>query len=189
MKRTFLIRLGGLAAMVGGVPFAALYLVRGLCAPNCPRGFEYIESVSFVLLILGAMAAIAALHVLQRQSYGSAAGFAFLAFVGVALILVAALGEAARIDFLVFTLLLSGLLLGALGIIALGIVTITAGVMPWWCGVALIAGSPFVGLFVGLIAEQFGFDVQWLWGVPWIVVGFAVFRAAGRRTERPPRVR
>jgi hypothetical protein len=26
-------------------------------------------------------------------------------------------------------------------------------------------------------------------GVPWVVVGYAIFRAAGRRTERPSRVR
>jgi hydrogenase/urease accessory protein HupE len=59
MNRTGLIRLGGLAAMVGGIVYTAL----GLLVP-------FLEPMSFALLALGAMVATAALHVLQKERYG-----------------------------------------------------------------------------------------------------------------------
>jgi len=71
-----------------------------------------------------------------------------------------------------------------------------AGVVPRWCGGTLIAGSPpFVGLefgvlaFLGLPAMVPG-GIAWaLAGAPWLMVGYAIFRAAGRRFEHPSRVR
>ena len=54
--------------------------------------------------------------------------------------------------------------------------TVVLRVLPGWGGVALIVG----GLSLELAA---------LAGVAWATVGYAIFRAAGRRTERPSRVR
>ncbi len=79
-------------------------------------------------------------------------------------------------------LVVLGLTLATLGLIALGIVTINGRVLPLWCGVALMAGNPLVGFF---LAIWFG----GLLGVPWLVVGYAIFRAAKRGPERPSRVR
>ena len=97
-----------------------------------------------------------------------------MAFVGVALSGLLFYTEA-------FLIPVVGLLLATLGLIVLAIVTIAAKVVPWWVGVALIAGSPpFVYLWV----------FPWLLGVPWVVVGYAIFRAAGARLpEQPSRVR
>jgi hypothetical protein len=82
-----------------------------------------------------------------------------------------------------------GLLAASAGIIALGVVTIARGTLPWWCGVALIAGSPLSVLFglafIGLLGEVVMVPV----GLGWVVVGYAVFRAAARLRERPARVR
>jgi drug/metabolite transporter (DMT)-like permease len=193
MKRTSLIRLGGLAAMVGGVALFTLSLMTWLCIPNCPRSLAYITSALFVLLAFGAMAAIAVLHIIQRERYGLLGTLAFLvAFVGVAMIFVGELRSlvigvsqgspgAAAFPWL----FIIGLLVATVGIIAYGAVTIGAGMLPWWCGVALIAGSPLVGLFLYLFSPVEGL----LLGVPWVVVGFAVFRAATRQTERSSRVR
>ena len=50
--------------------------------------------------------------------------------------------------FLGIGLLTVGVVVGSAGIVLLGVVTITARVLPRWCGVAIIAGSPFVGLFL-----------------------------------------
>jgi hypothetical protein len=187
MKRTGLIRLGGLAAMVGGIALVILGLVTWLCIPNCPRSLGYIASVFFVLLVLGAMAAIAALHLLQRERYGLLGTLAFLvAFVGVAMIFVDQLRNLVNPDVAAFSwLFFIGLLVATVGIIAYGVVTTKAGVVPWWCGAALIAGSPLIGLFLYLFSPV----EDLLLGIPWIVVGFAVFRAAGLRTVRPSRVR
>ena len=94
MRRTVLIRLGGLAAIVGGAGYAMFGLVILLRAPNLPEGISFLQSVLDVLLVLGATAAIVALHALQRERYGWTGTVASLtAFTGVALILVGALGE------------------------------------------------------------------------------------------------
>ena len=73
MKRTSLIRLGGLAAIVGGVVYAGVALLTG---PYFVEYLYYMSEIGYgfiaVLLPLGAMAAIAALHLLHRESYGRA---------------------------------------------------------------------------------------------------------------------
>jgi hypothetical protein len=134
------------------------------------------------------MAAIVALHALQSQHYGLPGAVASLAaFVGLAMYLVGAGVAYARDDFFLafpatIFLVVIGLLLVTGGLIALGILTMNARVLPWWCGVALIAGNPLIGFF---LAIWFG----GLLGVPWLVVGYAIFRAAGRLPEQPSRVR
>jgi len=219
MKRIGLIRLGGLAAMVGGVTYAAQgFLAPPLMRSLVPAGavpmdpalkeegippervipggriIEDIYIVSFVLLLLGAMAAIVALRALQRDLYGPGAweryGLGALAslasLVGVALILVGDLGDIGGLRYQVLAdlrpaamnLFLIGLLVATIGILALGVATIAARKLPWWCGAALIAGSPPVALFLGP-----------LMGVPWALVGYAVFRAGARLPEQPSRVR
>jgi len=138
--------------------------------------------------MVGAMAAIVAVHALQSQHYGLRGMAASLAsFVGLWMYLVGAGVAYYRDDFfLAFadTLLLAvgGLLLATIGIVALGIFTLEAGVLPWWCGVALAAGNPHIGFFLA-------FFLGGLWGVAWLVVGYAIFRAGTRQTERPSRVR
>jgi hypothetical protein len=151
----------------------------------------YVLPAFFVLLAFGAMAAIATLHLLQRQHYGLLGTLAFLvAFVGVAMIfvgelrsLVIGMSQGSPGAAAASWLFIIGLLVATIGLPAYGAVTITAGELPWWCGAALLAGSPLVGLFLYLF-----FDFDFLLGLPWAVVGFAIFRAAGRRSERPSRV-
>jgi uncharacterized membrane protein HdeD (DUF308 family) len=181
------IRLGGLAAIVGGVALVVLWLWMKVAWLESP-----LAAPAMNLLVVGAMAAIVALHALQSQHYGLAGTKASLAaFVGLAMYL---LGEGvayARGDFfLAFpaTIFLGvvGLLGAIVGLLVLGVVTSNAGVLPWWCGVALIAGNPMVGFY--LYFFYYGLLMS-LFGVAWAIVGYAIFRAAGRRTERPPRVR
>ena len=210
MLASILIRVGGVVAMVGGAASATLggltVLVLGL-NDELPGSIEKAiqkggwEPRVANMLLIGALAAIVALHGLQRQHYGSQGTLAALAaFIGLVMLPVAwlivgppfpiAVQDAALIMGLL------GVLAASLGIVGLGIVTMGVGVLPRWCGGALIAGSPpFVGLeFVvlaslGLPAMVPG-GIAWaLVGVPWLMVGYAIFRAAGRRTELPARVR
>ena len=188
MSSAILVRLGGLVAMVGGGGVVVLWLVASedwLAADwlGSPLASPAIHS-----LMVSAMAAIVALHALQSQRYGLPGTVASLAaFVGLAMYLLGAGIAYARDDFfLAFRdttfLVVLGLLLATLGLIALGIVTLKAGVLPWWCGAALMAGNPLVGFFLAIWPGV-------LLGVPWIVVGYAIFRVASREPERPPRVR
>ena len=144
MNRTGLIRLGGLAAVVGGVPYAAHGLVIVICTPNCPASLSSKTSVLFVLLLLGAMAAITALHALQWRLYGWAGAVASLTtFIGLTLTLVGGLGEvlatspsARMADWYHLTgyFLFGGMLVAPIGSILLGVMTMGAGVLPWWGG-------------------------------------------------------
>ena len=152
-----------------------------------------------VLLPIGAMAAIAALHVLQRQRYGLRGTVVSLtAFIGLALatgaLTVGVISTAPDVDSLVIALVI-GLLVASVGIALLGGLSIATGVLPRWCGVALIAGSP-VGVFLTMIpsaalgeVSPLGGAFQALGGVPWVVVGYALVRAAGRLTRQSSRVR
>jgi hypothetical protein len=97
--------------------------------------------------------------------------------------------------FLGIGLLTVGVVVGSTGVVLLGIVTIGSGVLPRWCGIALIAGSPPGVAIMFLILTPLGMvgilpgEVGWaLAGIPWIVVGYAAFRAATRQTRRPSRV-
>ncbi len=82
MANSGLIRLGGLAAMVGGV----VYTTLGLLVP-------FLAPLFFYLLVLGATAALVALHILQRGRYGLPGALASLTtFVGLAVIVVSNLG-------------------------------------------------------------------------------------------------
>jgi hypothetical protein len=197
MKHTFLIRLGGLVAIGGGLVATNLGLLYVLQAWGMTLDFTAIallkghyENPVAIMLLVGMMAGIAALHIVQRRHYGRWGTLAFLgAFVGVAMILVDQLLVAFSLLFVI------GLLVATVGIIAFAAVTLSAGVLPRWCGIAIIAGSPIgVGiLFVfftplamtGILPGE----IFWaLAGIPWIVVGFGVFRAATHQAQQPSRV-
>ena len=143
---------------------------------------EDINTVFFVLLIVSVMALIVAVHALQVESYGAGAveriGLGALtvlpSIVGVALILVGYLDESTVAQ----NLLLLGWVVATVGLLVLAIVTLIMRVLPWWAGVAMIAGNPLIALFLGPLL-----------GVPWALVGYAVLRTARRRTEQPSRVR
>jgi len=176
MNRTSLIRLGGLAPIVvGGGIFA---VQRSLLLT--PRGTNI---VVLVLFLLSVMAVIVALHLLQRERYGYAGALASAlasaaAFVGVVLIFWGFTGLPSFGGDVLLEVV--GMLVGTIGIVALGIFTLAAGVLPWWCGVALIVGNPLLGVIL--------FFGRWPVEVLWVVVGFAVFRAATRLPEQPSRV-
>ena len=179
--------------MVSGVSYATLGFIMWLCTPNCPSSSGYVVLAFFVLLAFGAMVALASLHAIQGQHYGLLGTLVFLiAFAGVAMIfvsesrsLIMALWQGSPGAGGVSWLFIIGLLVAAVGLIAYGVTTTTATALPWWCGLALIAGSPFVGLFLYLFSPV----EDSLLGVPWVLVGFGIFRAATHLPEHPSRVR
>jgi hypothetical protein len=188
-----LIRVGGLAAMVGAVAYATLNLAFWFLEPpfsriiqhlDRDRSIQTLDNIFFVLLVLGALAAIVSLYILHKELYGMTGTLVSLvAFVGLVLFLISGLGDVLRL-YWYFASPLLNIMLVALGGMGLGVVTIAARVLPWWCGVALIFGSPGFA-FAALYGELWGVLV----GVAWAVVGYAIFRAAGRQPEQPSRVR
>ena len=193
---SLLIRLGGLTAMVGGLAAATMGSAVWLSEPPYSRSIPYLDSVSNaaiqtlvnvsdVFLIAGALAAVAALHTLHgglRDTTGTLVSL--VVFVGVALLLVLALGDVLRWTPWFSTSPAGGYALAALGGMGLGVVTMVRRAVPWWCGIALIIGSPGLA-FAGLLGELFAAMA----GAAWALVGFAVFRAGIRQSPQPSRVR
>ena len=213
MKSLILIRLGGLVTIACGLTWvagkASLYLLGDL---NLTLA-QAVQILPGVFLAFGAIVAVACVHVLQRGHYHYGWGgtiFFLVAFIGLILefngqvvnFIETPLNATAPPLLQFFSVDILGQLIAAIGIMGLGIVTITAQVLPWWCGLALIAGNP-----VALVVEYLLLDsLLWaLWpsvpnpapqsiipmmllAVPLIVVGYAIYRAE-RRIERPSRVR
>ena len=133
------------------------------------------------------MVTIGSLHVLQGQDYGLPGTVASLAtFVGLAMYLAGAGVARKWRDFFMSSpatvfLAMEGLSLATVGLLALGVVTVNARTLPWWGGVAPISGNPLIGFFLAIWLGG-------LLGVPWLVVGYAVFRAGARETQQPSRV-
>jgi hypothetical protein len=193
IKHTMPIRVGGLAAMVGGVAFLAEDVIVWTLVRRSGVDLEdesYLAPFD-VLLLAGALAAtasIAALYALDGNLYGWVALLtALVAFVGLGMEFVYMLAVVPGISLPVNDgLFYLGLFVGTLGLLALGILTVTARftvaarVLPWWCGAALLAASPSFAYFLvpGPVV-----------GIAWVLVGYAIFRESVRRTERPPGVR
>jgi hypothetical protein len=150
------------------------------------ESFLYIDSFAsgfFVpLLPVGAAAGIAALHVLQRERYGvPGAIVTLISLFSLALVvgaLAAGINFATISDCACLTVLGWSLLVGTFSIPVLGSLTITARVLPRWCGVALMFGCPLIAVLVAPVG-----------GAAWVFVGYAVLQAAVRQTEQHSRVR
>ena len=200
MSYSKLIRLGGLAAIVGGVLYAGVGLSEGRMAEY----LYYMGNIGFglvaVSLPLGAVAAIVALCALHRQHYGKAgAVLGLMAVLGLALatgaLTLGALSARPDLDALVMGVLI-GLLVSTVGIVLLGALSVAWQILPQWCAIALMVGSPF-GVFLTMIPSEVlaggslnGRGFQAVGGLLWVVGGYYIFRAAGGGlTERPARVR
>jgi hypothetical protein len=206
VKHTSLIRLGGLAAIVGGLAPTTLGFLYVLQAQGMTLGFAdkavkkgAYEGPASTTLLVGALAAIAVLHLIQRRRYGRFGALASAsAMGGIAMVVIGYLvsGSASDTTFTVgISLLILGVVVGSTGIVLLGIVTIGSGVLPRWCGIALIAGSPpGVGIVFILLSPLATVgvpgEIGWtLAGIPWMAVGYAAFRAATRQTQQPSLLR
>ena len=180
MSSSTFIRWCALACVVGGVVYggqALMPLISSMLPPSAY--YNLLELMFLVVLLLGALAAIAGLHTLQRERYGAPGAAASLtSFVGVALILVGATADvlAGQRYALLAYFLIVGSLVATVGLVSLGVTTMLARVLPWWCGASLIVGSPPFALFL----------LGPLVGLVWALVGYALLRVGAQQpTPRP----
>jgi hypothetical protein len=203
---SLLVRLGGLVAIVGGLAATTLGLLYVLQATGMTLGFiekavrkGAYEGPASTMLLVGALAAIAALHLVQRRHYGGLGALASASATGgIAMVVFGYLVSWLDSDtaFAVgIPLLTVGVVMASTGLVLLGIATITARVLSRWCGIALIAGSPpgvailFLFFTPLVMARALPGEIGWvLAGIPWIVLGFAIFRAGAHQAGQPSRV-
>ena len=176
MNRTGLIRLGGPVSIVGSVVFALVLLVRPWL--NAMLAEAVTPPMFFLLLVSVSVAIVTIVALLRGTRHGGSGVVACgVSLVGVALVLVGLL-----MGFLGIFVIPVGVLVATGGLVVLAILTTRTNTLPWWSGVALVAGGlSFILVFYPLEDS--------LMGVPWLVVGYAIFRAATRLPEQPSRVR
>jgi hypothetical protein len=209
MSSSNLIRLGGLATMVGGVLFLArpfIDLAGFLFVYNSKAGSALL-TVAVVVALLLVPVGMVGFHTLQRHSYGRIGRTGFwLADAGALMMVVGGavfftLGEAG--DFLQASPPLVWVGLGALGLVGgfasmvvgfwlYGVASLHARVLPRWCGVAFIAALP-VALASGILfplwlSEKIRlvyfppWDLMFMvFGLVWLALGYALWR----RREAP----
>jgi len=180
--------------MVGGLAATTTGLAIWLSEPPSSRSVPYLDNasdpaiqtlvnVSDVFLIAGTLAAIVILHNLHGGFHDATGTLVpLVAFVGVALLLVLALGDVLRWHPWLSTSPFGGYALAAFGGMGLGGLTMVRRVLPWWCGIALIVGSSGL-VFARLLGELFAAVV----GAAWALVGFAIFRAGVRQPAEASR--
>jgi hypothetical protein len=168
-----LVRLGGLAAMVGGV-LSLASLSLGLLPPfGAVAGFFLVVLAGDITLLLVPVGMLG-FHALQRHGYERTGSAGF--WLVVAGSLMTALGVAGFLvwgDFLQDTAPVSlklGPLVLLVGFAVYGMATLQARMLPRWCGVA------FVALPVALAADVF---MPWgpfasivvIFGLVWLALG------------------
>ena len=159
-----LIRWGGLAAMLAGVVFVTdTVSTLTVADPSEDRG----PDVLFVVGILLAVVGLVGFHELQRGSYGRIGRAGFYTVVVASLIQVVGL-----VGFLLGSMALEWLVLvGGLGSLVgfalYGAATLRAGVLPRWCGVALIVALP--------ASIPLGEYASLLFGLVWLALGYALW--------------
>ena len=183
-----LVRWGGLAGLVAGVMNA----LTGILSPLAPQEVvfdsftDYLIEVLFILALAGTLITIAGLHVLQRERYGrTGAAGSLTAFVGHALLLVAATATALAGREVLDAVFPLGVLAALVGLVLLGATTLRARVLPRWCGVLLIIGFPLTIVFDIATGGAGGIVM----GVVWASVGYALLSSSGASAQQPSRVR
>ncbi len=165
--------------MVGSVVFALGLLVRFWL--NTPLAEVATLPLFFLLLVVVSVAIVVISALLRGTRHGESGVIACgVSLVGVVLIFVGFL-----MGFLGFFVIPLGVLVATGGLGVLAILTTRTNAMPWWSGVALVAG----GLCFILVHLPITPLADSLMGVPWLVVGYALFRAGSRLSEQSSLVR
>lgn len=171
------IRWGGLAAMLGGVVFLAdTALTLTIANPEEDLWMDVFSVVGILLVVVG----LVGFHELQQGSYGRIGRAGFYTVVAASLIQITGL-----VGFLLGSMALEWLILvGGLGSLVgfalYGAATLLAGVLPRWCGVALIVALPAsipLGEYAGL-----------LFGLVWLALGYTLWSQRDASAGQPSRV-
>ena len=184
MKTTNFIGWGALAALASGVLWVAGGLLT-LAYPHSPPDvlgtrMDYLGTSVLSAAYLGVLGGLVGVHARQVGSYGRPGTAGFLkAFVGAALLFV---GQATSAIFAGESTLewlfddpgygfLVGINLFLVGLLVLGVATLSAGVLPRWCGFALI--SVVVASILGAILSAGAAFVAV--GLIWVALGYALW--------------
>ncbi len=177
MSSTNLIRWGGVAAMLGGVVFLMdTALTLTVVNPSEDRWPDVLFVIGILLVVVG----LVGFHELHRGSYGRIGRAGFYTVVIASLIQVVGL-----VGFLLGSMALEWLILvGGLGSLVgfalYGAAILRAGVLPLWCGVAIIIALPS--------SIPLGEYANLLFGIVWLALGYILWSQRDSSAGQPSRV-
>jgi hypothetical protein len=162
----------GLAAMVGG----ALWAAQDVLVLAVER-IRWTEGV-FLLALLLVLAGVFGFHFLQDDRYGPIGQAGLWTIFGASVLqevglLIFVLGDA-TLFWLAFPV---GYVTMIVGYVLFGAATLQAGVVPRWCGLALLLGAP-----VSYLMGDYG---GLAFGAMWVALGYVLWSLRGVSTEQP----
>ena len=171
MSSSNLIRGGGIAAIMAGLIFIVLVLSN----PQGEVGLSLVSSslatVLFIIALLGQLAAMVGLYILQRVHDGrlGTAG-SLVALVGfvllpISIVSLTFVSEMRGIVIVLALLIAASFAAFFIGLVLLGIAILRTRMLPSWFGVLLIAGLIIVGVLVGIGQALIGV-------IAYVVLGF-----------------
>lgn len=197
MSYATVVRLGGLAALVGGVLVVITGLVELIALDyedfdeTALTGTYAFVSLLYLFAVILVLGGLVGLYAGQLEAAGPLGLFGFLvAFFGTALLVGAVWFQTLAARTLALAVpgffeddpagwgMGSSYVLAALGWLLFGVATLRARVYPRWAAILLIIGAVLLGLPVPGVEIVFAVAVAWL--------GFVLFtgRAAAERTPR-----
>ncbi len=183
MSPTNLVRWGGLAAMLGGLLWAAWGVAIVVTRANPGVILSAFSHFVFFIAALLTIGGMVGLHALQGTNYGriGRAGFytAVVALLAQALGAIVLLAGSEALQWLIFPV---GNLALLVGLVLYGAATLQARVLPRWCGFWIIVLSPVALFFVA-----FGGSI--LFAILWLALGYVLWLRSGTEAQRPSRVR
>lgn len=195
-----LIRWSGLAAMLGGVLFAAASIViasmpRGCMGNECAfREIRYtgaagaLQMLALMLVVAGAVGLAVRARNAGRLGRLGWTGL-LVGALGVALLMIGGLIQAAVFngDFPFMPLfVIPGILALIVGYLLLGIAVLRARVLPRWSAMLLVVGSLTMLGFNDQNAQSL---MATPFGIAWMAVGYALWSDSDESAQQPVRVR
>lgn len=172
-----IVRWGGLAAMLGGLVFvsdAALALT--VADPREDRWLDALFAAGILLVVAG----LVGFHELQKEGYGLIGRIGFYVVVVSSLVQVIGLAGFLMGSRAFEWLILGGGLGSLAGFALYGVATLLAGVLPRWCGLAIILALP-ASISLGEYASL-------LFGFVWLALGYALWSRGRSSTGQLSRV-
>ncbi len=202
MASLALIRMGGLAAMLGGTLWALWYVGASLVGSGAYETYNRLMPAVLVLLAVGLLA----FYAVQNASHGWVGRVGFVvAVVGLVVMIAGNMVEFWTFSeeaygpdslrnsaWMAFGL---GLFTFYIGTVLFGVDTLRAGELPRFGALLLLIWFP-VGLVVSGLLQLVGVPeglafsgLTGLLGVGWVVLGYAVWSGGSGAARRTPRVR
>ena len=148
---------------------------------------DFLDAVLFILALLGQLAGMAGLYMLQsvrdRRLGTAGASVALGGFILFLVILVSldVVGQMGGIVIVLALLLAASLVAFFIGLVLSGIAILRTRPLPNWFGVLLIVGLIIVGILLGIGQTLIGVIA---YGVFWILVGYALLSIGNAQANR-----